>query len=81
MTSVLRNRPNYSGTQQAMTKRNIKLTIQYDGFDYHGWQVQPGYKTIQETINNAISDLVGHKVHVTAASRTDAGVSALNWSR
>ena len=60
-----------------MAKRNIKLTIQYDGYDYHGWQVQPGYKTIQETLNKAISDLVGHKVHATAASRTDAGVSAL----
>ena len=55
----------------------IKLTITYDGSDYHGWQIQPGQKTIQGTIAEAIEILTGSKVTVTGASRTDAGVSAL----
>ncbi len=60
-----------------MAIRNIKLTICYDGSDYHGWQTQPGKKTIQQTLNEAIGNLLGCKVNVTGASRTDAGVSAL----
>jgi tRNA pseudouridine38-40 synthase len=60
-----------------MAVRNIKLTIIYDGSEYHGWQFQPGERTIQGTISQAIQDLVGRKVRLTAASRTDAGVSAL----
>ena len=60
-----------------MAVRKIKLAIQYDGSDYHGWQTQPGFKTIQQTLNEALFSLVGRKVTVHGASRTDAGVSAL----
>jgi tRNA pseudouridine38-40 synthase len=60
-----------------MAIRNIKLTICYDGSDYHGWQIQPGKKTIQETITEAIESLIGEEVRLFGASRTDAGVSAL----
>jgi tRNA pseudouridine38-40 synthase len=60
-----------------MAHRNIKLTIQYDGTEYHGWQIQPGFKTIQGTITDAISELLGAEVRIFGASRTDAGVSAL----
>ena len=60
-----------------MSRRSIKLTIQYDGFDYHGWQVQPGKRTIQDQLNIAVSSLLGCSVIVHGASRTDAGVSAL----
>jgi len=60
-----------------MGERYIKLTIRYDGSGYHGWQKQPGRKTIQEELSQAVSNLVGRKVTVHAASRTDAGVSAL----
>jgi len=60
-----------------MAVRNIKLTISYDGSDYHGWQIQPGRKTIQGTLTEAIQNLVGCEVQVFGASRTDAGVSAL----
>ncbi len=56
---------------------NIKLTICYDGSSYHGWQVQPGQKTIQGQIQEAIEQLTGCEVKVNGASRTDAGVSAL----
>ena len=61
----------------AMVVRNIKLTVLYDGSEYHGWQIQPGFKTIQGTLTEAIQALVGREVRVFGASRTDAGVSAL----
>jgi tRNA pseudouridine38-40 synthase len=60
-----------------MAVRKIKLTVQYDGSRYHGWQVQPGEKTIQETLTDAVSSLVGKRTFVHGASRTDSGVHAL----
>ncbi len=60
-----------------MAIRNIKLTIAYDGAEYHGWQIQPGFRTIQGVLTEAIRDLLGPKVRICGASRTDAGVSAL----
>jgi len=60
-----------------MAVRNIKLTITYDGSEYHGWQIQPGLRTIQGVIIEAIQDLLGSEVRLFGASRTDAGVSAL----
>ncbi|MFC1764418.1 tRNA pseudouridine(38-40) synthase TruA [Planctomycetota bacterium] len=57
-------------------RRKIKLTIAYDGTDFHGWQVQPGMRTVQETLCKAATDLIGRKTHVHGASRTDAGVHA-----
>jgi len=60
-----------------MAIRNIKLTISYDGSDYHGWQIQPGQRTIQGIVTEAIENLLGCPVRLTGASRTDAGVSAL----
>jgi len=60
-----------------MSARNIKLTIAYDGTEYHGWQIQPGTRTIQGTLAEAIEGLFGRRVRVCGASRTDAGVSAL----
>ncbi len=60
-----------------MAVRNIKLTVVYDGSAYHGWQIQPGLKTIQGVLTEAIEKLIGGEVRVFGASRTDAGVSAL----
>ena len=60
-----------------MATRTIKLTIAYDGSDYHGWQMQRGFKTIQGAVASALYHLIGSKVMVYGASRTDAGVSAL----
>jgi len=60
-----------------MVIRNIKLKVLYDGSEYHGWQIQPGLRTIQGTLTEAIQELIGAEVRVFGTSRTDAGVSAL----
>jgi tRNA pseudouridine38-40 synthase len=60
-----------------MSVRKIKLTVQYDGSKYSGWQTQPGKRTIQGELVEALSNLVGIRIPVHGASRTDAGVSAL----
>jgi len=58
--------------------RNIKLTISYDGTEFQGWQTQPGVRTVQETLEQAIGELTGEeRVRVNASGRTDAGVHAL----
>jgi tRNA pseudouridine38-40 synthase len=60
-----------------MALRNVKLTIAYDGSGYHGWQIQPGFTTVQQTVQDAVRGLLGPNVRVCGASRTDAGVHAL----
>jgi len=57
--------------------RNIKLTIAYDGTDFHGWQRQPALRTVQETLDEAIAKLTGARPNTNASGRTDAGVHAL----
>ncbi|MDY0231059.1 MAG: tRNA pseudouridine(38-40) synthase TruA [Candidatus Saccharicenans sp.] len=57
--------------------KNFKLTIAYDGTDYHGWQRQPGQKTIQGLTEEALRKILGQKINLQAAGRTDAGVHAL----
>jgi tRNA pseudouridine38-40 synthase len=57
--------------------RNIKLTLSYDGSDFNGWQTQPGFRTVQATLEDAIAKLTGEKVHTNASGRTDAGVHAV----
>ncbi len=53
------------------------MTLQYDGTDYHGWQVQPNGVTLQEILQEKIKGLTGEDAQVTGAGRTDAGVHAL----
>lgn len=57
--------------------RNIKLTIEYDGSAYHGWQIQPGLRTIQGEMREEIARITQGKVNLIGAGRTDAGVHAL----
>jgi tRNA pseudouridine38-40 synthase len=57
--------------------RNIKLTIAYDGADFHGWQTQPGVPTIQEALHDAARKITQEKIVMHGASRTDARVHAL----
>jgi len=55
----------------------FKLTLEYDGSRYHGWQVQPGLQTLQAEVQGAIQQIIQAPIAVTAAGRTDAGVHAL----
>ena len=58
--------------------RNIRLTIEYDGKDFNGWQKQPNKLNIQGEIERAIAELTGdEKIDLIASGRTDAGVHAL----
>jgi len=57
--------------------QNWKLTLAYDGTDYHGWQVQPGRATIQQTLADALHHVTGENVMPQGSGRTDAGVHAL----
>ncbi len=60
-----------------MALRNVKLTIAYDGSEYHGWQIQPGSMTVQGVLTEALRSLFGPDARICGASRTDAGVHAL----
>ena len=59
--------------------RNIKLFIQFDGTNYHGWQVQPNANTVQSEVSRAVSAVVGEDIKVIGCSRTDAGVHAKSY--
>lgn len=59
--------------------KNIKLILEYDGTNYHGWQSQrgSGKATIQETLEQAIEPLAGERCVIHSSGRTDAGVHAV----
>jgi len=56
--------------------RNIKLTIQYDGTHYHGWQSQENAVTVQDVLENAVKEITGVRPKIIGCSRTDTGVHA-----
>ncbi|HJT25045.1 MAG TPA: tRNA pseudouridine(38-40) synthase TruA [bacterium] len=57
--------------------RNIRLTVEYDGTAYSGWQKQPQAPTVQGTLEERLKLICGHPVDLLVAGRTDAGVHAL----
>lgn len=57
-------------------KKNIKLTIEYDGTNYAGWQIQNNALTVQEKIQEVISKVTGENTQIIGCSRTDSGVHA-----
>jgi tRNA pseudouridine38-40 synthase len=60
-----------------MKTRNVRLTVEYDGTAYSGWQKQPQTPTIQGTLEDRLAKVCGHPVDLLVAGRTDAGVHAL----
>ena len=56
--------------------RNIKLVIEYDGKEFNGWQKQPNKLNIQGSIEEAIKQITGEEIELSASGRTDAGVHA-----
>lgn len=55
---------------------NWKLTLAYDGTNFHGWQIQPGLATVQGTLSDTVATVFGERVLPQGAGRTDAGVHA-----
>ncbi|MGC4054898.1 MAG: tRNA pseudouridine(38-40) synthase TruA [Paludibaculum sp.] len=56
--------------------RRIRITVAYDGTEFHGWQVQPGLPTIQGWLEQILTGIESAPVHVHGSGRTDAGVHA-----
>lgn len=58
--------------------KRYMLRVAYDGTNYHGWQAQDNANTIEQELNKALSQLTGEEIVVMGASRTDAGVHAMD---
>jgi len=56
--------------------RTFRMTLQYDGTRFHGWQTQPSGGTIQDAVEGCLLRILGHPVRVHGAGRTDRGVHA-----
>lgn len=73
--------PHLNGNNDALRgvslfMRTIKLTIEYDGTGYAGWQIQPNGLSVQEVLETALEKLTGENVRLRSSGRTDAGVHA-----
>ena len=55
------------------------IELAFNGTGFHGWQIQPGADTVQETMNHAIGTLIGQPVNLVGCGRTDAGVHASHF--
>lgn len=55
------------------------MFLSYKGTFYHGWQIQPGAVSVQQTIEERLSTVLGETIHLTGAGRTDTGVHAKNY--
>ncbi len=52
------------------------ITLAYNGTNYHGWQIQPNANSVQETLEQALSTILGRPIFIVGAGRTDTGVHA-----
>lgn len=59
--------------------RNLRLTLEFDGRGFHGWQFQPDRPTVQGEVEQALAAIAGSPLRLTGCSRTDAGVSARSY--
>ncbi len=57
--------------------RTVRIDLAYDGAAFHGWQIQPGLRTVQGELARQLSRLLGRDANPTGAGRTDTGVHAL----
>jgi tRNA pseudouridine38-40 synthase len=69
-------KPGNQTRKPAVTGRNIRLTVAFEGTAYHGWQIQDNAPTIQGILIEAISRITSEKVTLTGSGRTDAGTHA-----
>ena len=61
-----------------MSIKNFKLTIQYDGTNYSGWQIQKDQKTVQGTLKQSVENIIhNNNVNIIGSGRTDSGVLSL----
>ncbi len=58
---------------------NIRLDLQYDGTNYHGWQIQPRDISVQSVLMRAIAEVTAQRVNIIGCGRTDARVHALHY--
>jgi len=63
-----------------MISRNLLLKIQYDGTNYHGYQIQPDVITVQKAVEDALCEITKEEIHINGCSRTDAGVHAVEYA-
>ena len=66
-----------ANTNLKKTSGKIKLVLKYDGTEFHGWQRQPGQRTVQGVLEDALGRILGRSPYVYGAGRTDSGVHAL----
>lgn len=59
-----------------MASRTIKLTLEYDGSDFVGWQVQENGRSVQDVIERALAQILRERIRIVGAGRTDSGVHA-----